>query len=156
MDVPTALTVVGVFVFVFASLLFVYKFGIKEKSYEEALAEQRQQTNALLGVKPKPKEKKPKKLKKVCVYCFVSRAHALTVFVNIVLYFQSKEKQTGSEAAEKIEESESVDSGIAEPSHKLHVEFKEPELIDPEKDVPAALNKVNIVLLVKTYFSYAL
>lgn len=65
------LTIPMVFVFIFIvaclSLVFVYKYGMKEKSYEEALAEQRQQTQALLGTKPKPKEKKPKKpSKKVC------------------------------------------------------------------------------------------
>lgn len=65
MDIPIPLIVIFVFVLVLASLLFVYKYGIKEKSYEEALAEQRQQTNALLGARPKPKEKKPKKVKKV-------------------------------------------------------------------------------------------
>lgn len=76
MDIPIPLIVILVFVLALASLLFVYKYGIKEKSYEEALAEQRQQTNALLGARPKPKEKKAKKVKKVnsilnklCINC---------------------------------------------------------------------------------------
>ncbi|XP_056636439.1 ribosome-binding protein 1-like isoform X2 [Diorhabda sublineata] len=46
------------------SLFLIYKYGIKEKSYEEAVAEQRQQTNSLLGTKSKPKEKKNKKSNK--------------------------------------------------------------------------------------------
>ncbi|KAK9886644.1 hypothetical protein WA026_017565 [Henosepilachna vigintioctopunctata] len=39
----------------------VYKLGMKEKSYEEALAEQRHSSQSLLGIKQKPKEKKSKK-----------------------------------------------------------------------------------------------
>lgn len=52
------------FVFGFLVLSFVYKFGMKEKSYEEAIAEQRHNTQSLLGIKPKPKDKKIKKLNK--------------------------------------------------------------------------------------------
>lgn len=67
MDFSIPLVFIGVFIVACLSLVFVYKYGMKEKSYEEAVAEQRQHTNALLGVKPKPKEKKPKKpSKKVC------------------------------------------------------------------------------------------
>ncbi|XP_076259129.1 uncharacterized protein LOC143195656 isoform X6 [Rhynchophorus ferrugineus] len=46
------------------SLCLVFKYGIKKKSYEEALAEHRKHTNALLGTKPKLKEKKIKKAAK--------------------------------------------------------------------------------------------
>lgn len=65
MDLQYIGITVAVFGVVLACLLFFFKFGIKEKSYEEALAEQRQQANALLGPRPKPKEKKVKKSKKV-------------------------------------------------------------------------------------------
>lgn len=63
MDVQTALLGVAIFVISGVVLLLISVFGIKEKSYEEALAEQRQQTNVLLGThnKTKPKEKKQKK-----------------------------------------------------------------------------------------------
>lgn len=49
--------------FVIASVILglIYKFGMKEKSYEEALAEQRHSTQSLLGIKQKSKEKKIKK-----------------------------------------------------------------------------------------------
>lgn len=67
MDFSIPLVFVGLFIVACLSLVFVYKYGMKEKSYEEALAEQRQQTHALLGSKAKPKEKKAKKpSKKVC------------------------------------------------------------------------------------------
>lgn len=61
MDFYIPLIFIVVFIVACLSLIIVYKFGMREKSYEEALAEQRQQTHALLGAKAKPKEKKPKK-----------------------------------------------------------------------------------------------
>nr|CAH7768422.1 unnamed protein product [Callosobruchus chinensis] len=60
-DLTTPLIFVAIFLIACLSLFLVYKVGIKEKSYEEALAEQRQQSNTLLGIKPKPKDKKNKK-----------------------------------------------------------------------------------------------
>lgn len=65
MDVQYVGVAVAGFGVAVACLLIFFKFGIKEKSYEEALAEQRQFSNALLGTRPKPKEKKVKKAKKV-------------------------------------------------------------------------------------------
>ncbi|XP_045461094.1 kinectin isoform X2 [Harmonia axyridis] len=52
--------------FIIASVILslIYKFGMKEKSYEEALAEQRHNTQSLLGYKPKSKDKKIKKSSK--------------------------------------------------------------------------------------------
>lgn len=145
MDIPIPLVVIIVFVIVFASLFFVYKFGIKEKSYEEALAEQRQQTNALLGARPKPKEKKAKKAKKV-------KLNLLLLFIDYIfhsfLYLQPKEKHVSSADTEKSEESEGVANTASEPEAsqlKLHVEFKEPELIEkPVKETPAPPVKVFI------------
>lgn len=65
MDIQTAVIGLGVFILSAAVLLFVALFGIKQKTYEEALAEQRQQTHALLGTKAvKPKDKRSKKDKK--------------------------------------------------------------------------------------------
>lgn len=64
MDLYVALIGIGVFIVSAAILLLVAVFGIKEKSYEEAVAEQRQQTNALLGINNKPKAKEVKKQKK--------------------------------------------------------------------------------------------
>lgn len=67
MDFSIPLVFVVLFIMACLSLVVVYKYGMREKSYEEALAEQRQQTHALLGTKAKPKEKKHKKpSKKVC------------------------------------------------------------------------------------------
>ncbi|KAJ8944172.1 hypothetical protein NQ314_009534 [Rhamnusium bicolor] len=102
MDISTPLIFLSLFLLASLSLFLVYKYGIKEKSYEEALAEQRQQTNALLGVKPKPKEKKNKKAAK-----------------------KSKEKTNPLE--NETDESENVDASNVENSqtNKLHVEFKE-------------------------------
>lgn len=69
MDFSIPLVFIGLFIVACLSLFFVYIFGMREKSYEEAVAEQRQQTHALLGTKAKPKEKKPKKAaKKVCFF----------------------------------------------------------------------------------------
>lgn len=64
MDVATAFLVVGFVVFSGALLLIISMFGIKEKSYEEAIAEQKQQSNALFG-NIKGSKSKEKKLKKV-------------------------------------------------------------------------------------------
>lgn len=78
MDISTPLIFIALFLLAFCSLFFVYKYGIKEKSYEEALAEQRQTTNVLLGVKPKPKEKKNKKAAK--------KVSAVEIKVKYLLY----------------------------------------------------------------------
>lgn len=64
MDFQIPLVFVSVFSIASVLLIFIFKFGIKEKSYEEALAEQRQQTSVLLGAKPKAKDKKNKKVVK--------------------------------------------------------------------------------------------
>ncbi|XP_060523258.1 ribosome-binding protein 1-like isoform X2 [Cylas formicarius] len=64
MDVTTPIVFGSIFVIASVSLFLVYKFGMKKKSYEEALAEQRQQTSALLAAKPKAKEKRNKKIAK--------------------------------------------------------------------------------------------
>lgn len=66
MDIPTAILGVGFFVFSGALLLLISMFGIKEKSYEEAIAEQKLQSNALFGSgnRLKSKDKKQKKVGK--------------------------------------------------------------------------------------------
>lgn len=63
MDVTTPLIFASIFILASISLFLVYKYGIKKKSYEEVLAEQRRQTSALLGVS-KPTKLKEKKIKK--------------------------------------------------------------------------------------------
>lgn len=71
MDVATGFLVVGFVVLSGAVLLIISMFGIKEKSYEEAIAEQKQQSNVLFGSinRTKSKEKKQKKVgKKVSIY----------------------------------------------------------------------------------------
>ncbi|XP_015597971.1 kinectin isoform X4 [Cephus cinctus] len=61
MDLQTGLVCVGVVVISAAVILLVSMFGIKEKSYEEAIAEQRKlPDDLLLGKKDKGKEKKHK------------------------------------------------------------------------------------------------
>ncbi|XP_066589983.1 putative leucine-rich repeat-containing protein DDB_G0290503 [Prorops nasuta] len=61
MDVQTGLVYVGVVIFSAAVILLVSMFGIKEKSYEEAIAEQRKLPDDLLfSKKDKNKEKKHK------------------------------------------------------------------------------------------------
>uniref|UniRef100_A0A1Y1JSB6 Ribosome receptor lysine/proline rich domain-containing protein n=1 Tax=Photinus pyralis TaxID=7054 RepID=A0A1Y1JSB6_PHOPY len=109
MDIQTALIGVGVFAVSAIILLLISVFGIKEKSYEEALAEQRQQTNALLGIqhRPKSKEKKVKKTTK-----------------------KPKEKQPNVpvdlDVAEESDDKTASSSSTANTHQKLHVEFKEP------------------------------
>ncbi|XP_066263175.1 ribosome-binding protein 1 isoform X2 [Euwallacea similis] len=61
MDLTAPLIFASLFLFASASLFVVYKYGIKKKSYEEVLAEHRKQASALLGPRPKPKEKKSSK-----------------------------------------------------------------------------------------------
>lgn len=63
MDVTTPLIFVSIFILGSISLFLVYKYGIKKKSYEEVLAEQRRQTSALLG-SSKPTKLKEKKINK--------------------------------------------------------------------------------------------
>lgn len=68
MDLTVPLIFISVLVVALFSLSLVFKFGIKKKSYEEALAEHRKHTSALLGTKPKLKEKKIKKAAKKVFY----------------------------------------------------------------------------------------
>ncbi|CAH1127676.1 unnamed protein product [Ceutorhynchus assimilis] len=64
MDVTAPLIFFSIFIFASIALFLVYKYGIKKKTFEEALAEHKKQTSALLGPKIKPKEKKSKKAAK--------------------------------------------------------------------------------------------
>lgn len=67
MDLQVALIGVVVCIVSGGILLFISMFGMKQKSYEEALAEKRQAANQLLGTnaKPKHKDNTSKKQKKV-------------------------------------------------------------------------------------------
>ncbi|XP_018576892.1 ribosome-binding protein 1 isoform X3 [Anoplophora glabripennis] len=128
MDVSTPLIFIALFLLAFCSLFLVYKFGIKEKSYEEALAEQRQTTNALLGVKPKPKEKKNKKAAK-------------------------KLKEKTNPPGNETDESENIENPNVDnsPPNKPHVEFKEEPEEVPIKEVvqikPKRVKKVRPILV---------
>ncbi|KAF5308177.1 hypothetical protein FQR65_LT06357 [Abscondita terminalis] len=108
MDIQSALIGVTAFIVSAGILLVISMFGMKEKSYEEALAEQRQQSNALLGIhqRSKPKDKKVKKVNKK-----VKEKHS------------NAESETPEEGEETIS---AATSSTSHPHHKLHVEFKEP------------------------------
>lgn len=56
---------------------------MKEKSYEEALAEQRQHAQVLLGPKAKPKDKKPKKTSKKVILSSYLRSNSILISVLI-------------------------------------------------------------------------
>ncbi|KAK4885227.1 hypothetical protein RN001_001498 [Aquatica leii] len=105
MDIQSALIGVAVFLVSAGILLVISMFGMKEKSYEEALAEQRQQANTLLGVqhRTKPKDKKIKKTNK-----------------------KTKEKQSNTESETPEEAEDIVSSSTTNAHQKLHVEFTEP------------------------------
>lgn len=122
MDLQSALICVLVFVVSGAILLLISMFGIKEKSYEEALAEQRKLTSGLLGTNQKKsnKEKKQKQKEKK---------------ENKKLNKEKNEKKT--KEVESIEEVDSELNEEAEPdklvhsSHsKMHVEFDEPTVLE--------------------------
>lgn len=117
MDLQSALICGLVFVVSAVILLLISAFGIKEKSYEEALAEQKKLTSGLLGTgqKPKPKEKKQKKAGK-----------------------KVKEKTVTNVEAETVEEVDNSETVVSEntsdeqPHSKLHVEFEpDPAVIEP-------------------------
>ncbi|PNF18801.1 hypothetical protein B7P43_G01640 [Cryptotermes secundus] len=106
MDIQTSLIYAGVVVLSAAVIFVISMFGIKEKTYEEAIAEQRNmpEENLLIGHsnKDKPKDKKQKKTGK-----------------------KVKEKPTEREK----KQSEVVSSAPAQPvsQEKCHVDFGEPE-----------------------------
>ncbi|KAJ8925632.1 hypothetical protein NQ315_009477 [Exocentrus adspersus] len=120
MDFPIPFIFIALFLLACCSLFLVYKYGMKGKSYEEALAEQRKTTNTLLGARPKPKEKKSKKgSEKVKLF-----ASSLSL----------KEKQSSQE--NETDESENVDAvSVEHPMQKPHVEFKEELEEVPIKEV---------------------
>lgn len=124
MDLQSALVCVLVFVVSGTILFLISMFGMREKSYEEALAEQRQLTGGLLNSgKLKTKDKKPKKTGK-----------------------KVKEKPTAGSAngnGAEIKEGEDRDvtdvkeetpiaaAAISASGHaKPHVEFEEPAVIE--------------------------
>ncbi|GLV33417.1 aluminum tubes [Carabus blaptoides fortunei] len=119
MDLQSALVCVLVFVVSAAILLLISMFGMREKSYEEALAEQRQLTSGLLGTyqRPKPKEKKQKKAGKKVKEKIVTSASVET------------ETTEESEATEVVTEVVQNDTPSLSPS-KSHVEFEEPPVVD--------------------------
>lgn len=119
MDLQSALVCVLVFVVSAAILLLISMFGMREKSYEEALAEQRQLTSGLLGTnqRPKPKEKKQKKAGKKVKEKIVTSASVET------------ETTEESEATEVVSEVVQNDTPSLSPS-KSHVEFEEPPVVD--------------------------
>lgn len=134
MDLQVALIGVIIFVVCLVILLFVSTLITKEKSYEEAIAEQRQQVNSLLG-QNKPKQKDTKKQKKAGKKMKEKQAKA--------------EKETGN----NNEDSESTSVETATPEHQsgvkhanLHVEFKEPQVIDVETQKEPSQIKVRRVL----------
>jgi ribosome-binding protein 1 len=106
MDIQTGLVCVGVVVLSALVIFVISMFGIKEKTFEEAIAEQRSmpEENLLLGRsgKDKTKDKKQKKAGK-----------------------KVKEKPTDNEK----KRSEAVSSASAQPSSqdKTHVDFDDPE-----------------------------
>lgn len=115
MDIQTGLVCVGVVVLSAVVIFVISMFGIKEKTYEEAIAEQRSmpEENLLLGRsgKDKVKDKKQKKAGK-----------------------KVKEKPTEREK----KQSEAVSSVPAQPSsqEKSHMDFQEPETEVVSKQPP--------------------
>ncbi|XP_021931547.1 ribosome-binding protein 1 [Zootermopsis nevadensis] len=122
MDVQTGLVCAGVFVLSVVVIFVVSMFGIKEKTYEEAIAEQRNMPaeNLLLGRsgKDKTKDKKQKKAGK-----------------------KVKEKPTEQEK----KQSEAVLSASTQPTsqEKTHVDFNEPEAEVVSERLPQGDKKKN-------------
>jgi ribosome-binding protein 1 len=115
MDIQTGLVYVGVVALSAVVIFVISMFGIKEKTYEEAIAEQRNmpEENLLLGRsgKEKVKTKKPKKAGK-----------------------KVKEKPTEREK----KQSEPVSSVPAQPSsqEKSHADLQEPQTEVVNKQPP--------------------
>lgn len=153
MDIAVPLIFVGVLVIGSFSLFLVFKLGIKKKSYEEALAEHRKQTSALLGPKLKPKEKKSKKAAKK-----VNKEKSSGNNIENETP-EETESPDPKNIAEKVIEKTSEKSKVTQqeksvnpkgkpsPKHpKIHVDFKEepeevPVEIPVEKEVKEVINK---------------
>ncbi|XP_017776319.1 PREDICTED: ribosome-binding protein 1 isoform X2 [Nicrophorus vespilloides] len=107
-DLESMCLIGGVFV-ISAGTLFIIDYLFKNKSYEEAVAEQRQQNSALYNSqRPKPKEKKQKKNNK-----------------KVKEKRSSKDKETDS-----VDDSENQTSDAGESSKSHHVEFTEVTVIE--------------------------
>lgn len=122
MDLQSAFVCVLVFVVSGAILLIVSMFGMREKSYEEALAEQRQLTGGLLASRPKSKDKKQKKTGK-----------------------KVKEKSlsaTGAQDSDEVESREEEPQAAPLAASKTHVEFEEPAIV---VDAQTTINKVCVI-----------
>ncbi|XP_066142361.1 ribosome-binding protein 1 isoform X2 [Euwallacea fornicatus] len=123
MDLTTPLIFASLFLFASASLFVVYKYGIKKKSYEEVLAEHRKQASALLGPRPKLKEKKSSK--KAAKKLSKEKAAA-----------ESEAVEEVNEAVAKNElENAKVGKVLNTKLGKMHVDFKE-EPEEVPKEVP--------------------
>lgn len=118
MDLQSTFVCVLVFVVSGAILLIVSMFGMRVKSYEEALAEQRQLTGGLLASRPKSKDKKQKKTGK-----------------------KVKEKLTASaQDSDEMESREEEPQAVPIAVPKTHVEFEEPTIV---VDTQITNNKVH-------------
>ncbi|KAJ3648678.1 hypothetical protein Zmor_020462 [Zophobas morio] len=137
MDIQIPFIFVSLFSLASVVLIFIYKFGIKEKSYEEALAEQRQQTHILLGIKPKLKEKKSKKLsKKVQSVPKEKSPQETEVVKEVVEQVESNQKNVDSQKKPHVEFKEDTE----DVSTKTVVNKKQPK---KDKVRPILINKEN-------------
>lgn len=149
MDFQGALICVLVFVVSGAILLLISMFGIKEKTYEEALAEQRKLTSGLLGTNQKLKMSKEKKQKQ--------KEKKENKKMNKEKNEKAKAKETEDEVDSK-EEQETVPTEIPQPVHsshsKLHVEFDEPTVLEsppPVIKVSIRINPFRFLFLLITF-----
>lgn len=138
MDFQVALIGLGVFVVSGAILLFISMFGIKQKSYEEAMAEKRQAANQLLSTTTKIKHKETNKKQKKANKKVKEKSNSQTV--------SEKENNEDSENTESTPTETMTPEHHANQKHShLHVEFKEPSIIvvDPTKEItpPTKVNQ---------------
>ncbi|XP_044728244.1 ribosome-binding protein 1 isoform X2 [Chrysoperla carnea] len=141
MDLQTALVCGAVFVLTTGVLLLISVFGIKSKSFEEALAEQRDLKAGLLGISKQAKLKhaKEKKLKKL---------NRKNKEKSLVAVSSSSDGASGDEttASSSNETPDVLINDVntknipiinVKPNNNIHVEFviDEPEIIPPEPQV---------------------
>ncbi|XP_050299607.1 ribosome-binding protein 1 isoform X4 [Anthonomus grandis grandis] len=148
MDLTTPLIFLSIFVLGSLSLFLVYTYGMKKKSYEEALAEHRKMTNALLGNKPKPnKEKKIKKATKKINKETKTNKTVENELSDDIETVDAQEKEV--ELVDPVKQKNNGPKGKSanKSKEKVHVEFKpEPEElpVEPlpvEKEVKEVINK---------------
>lgn len=144
MDVSTAVICVGVVVFSACVVYLTSVFGMREKTYEEALEEQKRKSNLDGLIKQPPNKSEKKKAKKEKGK---KKEEKKNREKSVTAEQPASKSSVQLEPNPKIKSEVDSDQSSKNVPHKEHVEFKEPEVIElttEEQEVSIRLRKASL------------